>query len=563
MTKRPADPAVVLPPKEAVIAAVGSIHDYPMAPRSRAWDAAAAERRWRDLTGSSEEPSSSYRNGFLWWDGENTENFGAYKLLVVDVIDGRTHYVPRAIFATAGGRGVDRADIPEDDKMRVEGLICRLYDRINAAAEEDEDEVECPFRQASVTAGIFQEDDTYKVFLAPLGVLTDGDMRILVGKMGWREGRLPLMFSDSEMGHEDAIFVGNLDNLRMESRDGLEWAVADVDFDTDAEGQEAKRLVDEARFPKVSVHLTDGEGFLICVSDISEGMGREEVEAAAEAFDWDTCDDPVLAVADPVIGAATIVAIPAFAEAEIVTASVDLFTPPKEWFSVNLEGPTPLTVDDEGRVFGHLALWDSCHRGFDGVCVTPPRGQAGYGEFHANAQLMCRDSSGVLERLEVGCLTVDVSHADTRSSLAAAKRHYDDSGTVAAYVRAGEDQWGVWVAGALHPGLEPEKVELLRRLSLSGDWRPKQGTYHLIAAQAVPVPGFPVRARVADGEQVSLITVGPSQPSIVKLASDDALVASAMLSLASKMDALVSGLQPLVEDARRRELADVVDSLSR
>jgi hypothetical protein len=43
------------------------------------------------------------------------------------------------------------------------------------------------------------------------------------------------------------------------------------------------------------------------------------------------------------------------------------------WFrNPHLDGPTPLTVTDDGRVYGHLALWGTCHTGFDGVCIEPP-----------------------------------------------------------------------------------------------------------------------------------------------------------------------------------------------
>lgn len=57
-------------------------------------------------------------------------------------------------------------------------------------------------------------------------------------------------------------------------------------------------------------------------------------------------------------------------------AAADLKRPPAEWFEdPKLDGPTPLTITDDGRVMGHLALWDTCHRGFDNACITPPPGR--------------------------------------------------------------------------------------------------------------------------------------------------------------------------------------------
>jgi hypothetical protein len=35
-----------------------------------------------------------------------------------------------------------------------------------------------------------------------------------------------------------------------------------------------------------------------------------------------------------------------------------------------LTEPTRLTVTDDGRVFGHLAVWSICHMGVQGECLT-------------------------------------------------------------------------------------------------------------------------------------------------------------------------------------------------
>ena len=63
--------------------------------------------------------------------------------------------------------------------------------------------------------------------------------------------------------------------------------------------------------------------------------------------------------------------------------------PPGIWFDdPHLTGPTPLTVTDEGQVFGHAALWNSCHIGEPngpGICVPPPRSGMSYEIFHHGA----------------------------------------------------------------------------------------------------------------------------------------------------------------------------------
>jgi hypothetical protein len=97
----------------------------------------------------------------------------------------------------------------------------------------------------------------------------------------------------------------------------------------------------------------------------------------------------------------------------------------------------------------------------------------------------------------------------------AAASHYDHTGTVAADVRAGEDEHGIWVAGALRPTLTDEQIRTFRAAPLSGDWRRIGGRLELVAALAVNTPGFPVprtRARVlvASGVQQSVIAVAPA-----------------------------------------------------
>ena len=50
---------------------------------------------------------------------------------------------------------------------------------------------------------------------------------------------------------------------------------------------------------------------------------------------------------------------------ETLTASVAPLKPPREWFErPEAREPTPLTFTADGQIYGHLATWDTCHRGF-------------------------------------------------------------------------------------------------------------------------------------------------------------------------------------------------------
>jgi hypothetical protein len=183
--------------------------------------------------------------------------------------------------------------------------------------------------------------------------------------------------------------------------------------------------------------------------------------------------------------------------------------PPAEWFAdPEFSELTPMTITDDGRIFGHAWQWETCHLSFD-TCVVAPHSETNYAYFMLG-EIECENG----ERVAVGKITIDTGHAGTRLSRLDAVRHYDDTGTVAAYVCFGEDEHGGWFAGAVAPDLPEETLVALRGSTPSGDWRGVDGNLELVAILAVNVPGFPVpRGVVAAGatgepEPVSLIAAG-------------------------------------------------------
>jgi len=125
--------------------AVSGSTSLPLAPRDRPWDATSAVRRMRDWAGAEDVPNSKYRSGFFYYDPDNVDNFGAYKLPFADVIDGTLYAIPRGIFAVAGGRGVDAADIPPGDKEAIKGKVNSYYARMRR--EFDDDTLTSPFEK--------------------------------------------------------------------------------------------------------------------------------------------------------------------------------------------------------------------------------------------------------------------------------------------------------------------------------------------------------------------------------------------------------------------------------
>lgn len=180
--------------------------------------------------------------------------------------------------------------------------------------------------------------------------------------------------------------------------------------------------------------------------------------------------------------------------------------PPGEWFEgFDLGGKTPLTVTPDGRVYGHIATWDSCHADFPGVCVPPPRDpEAPF--FHLGSVITAEG-----DEIPVGRLTVGGGHATTDKGLKAALEHYDSTSTCGAIVRAVEDQWGIGLFGATVAEATPEQVAAIRRSPLSGDWRKVGGRYRFAAAHAVNSPAYPVlrqglAASIAASDEAFVVT---------------------------------------------------------
>lgn len=194
-------------------------------------------------------------------------------------------------------------------------------------------------------------------------------------------------------------------------------------------------------------------------------------------------------------------------EAELLDAVVAggfPISPPDEWFTdPGLAGPTPLTIEASGRVFGHIATFDVAHIGMPGK-VHAPKSRSGYAFFKTGEVVT---ASG--EKVAVGNLTLAGGHAPLSADAGGAVAHYDNTASAIADINVGEDRYGIWAAGALRPEATAEQIRALRASAPSGDWRPINGHLELVAICQVNVPGFPVtRARVASGAVMALVAAG-------------------------------------------------------
>jgi DNA-binding ferritin-like protein len=368
-------------------------------------------------------------------------------------------------------------------------------------------------------------------FIIPLVIPEDmesGDGRkFKKGAIELRELPLPLLWQiQTGAGHDGSVVVGRIEHMeRTEEGIGNAYGV----FDNGAYGREAERLV--------------RNGFIRGVSaDMDKFEATEEVVTEASDDEDKKIKKEKIIINKARVMAVTIVPKPAFqecqifldepedetqednmipdgiyiediepSEAEAVVASGLIagsipVAPPKSWFqNPQLKQPTPLTVTDEGRVYGHIAAWDVDHIGM--VSGTrPPRSKSNYSYFHTG---LLRTEEGA--DVAVGQITLAGGHADIRASASEAVKHYDDTASAVIDVHAGEDAYGIWVAGSLRPGVSPEQVRALRASAPSGDWRPIRGSLELVAVCQVNVPGFPIaRAMVASGQVTALIAAGAS-----------------------------------------------------
>lgn len=226
---------------------------------------------------------------------------------------------------------------------------------------------------------------------------------------------------------------------------------------------------------------------------------------------------------------------------QILTAAATPLKPPKSWFqNPKLTQLTPLTITNDGKVYGHLADWSGCHTGFTKVCVPPFRSSSGYAYFNVG-EIETEDGELVPCGKLMFCMEGN-GHApvNPRLSWQEVARYYDDATKVGGFVRAGADRFGTWLAGCLRPGLSDEEIQHLRTHPPSGDWRPIPGKgTELVASFSVPIPGFPIpRTLVASGVDGELVLI--SGPLVVEPLGARAIQRRRKM-LQSRAHALVGG----------------------
>ena len=432
-----------------------------------------------------------------------------------------------------------------------------------------------------------------------------GDGRIIdAGAMTWRTPPLPLMFLDtsahdpSGMSPNDpAVLVGRIETVSVENGTGMaqghflsdETSMAAAEklrgmgrmgLSIDVGAAEVQITADPTAGPSEDVfdvpmlqHLVQGQimGMTVCPMAAFEGAYIVLGDGTEQPGSLSAPSPEQAAMGIRFVGEQECIPC-ADGEAGITAAATDrpsLVRPPSAWFAnpgfkrgderlVETIDPKtgkgsgkfacPITVTEDGHVFGHIAQWGVCHQSpafiNAGQCITAPRSRCDYAAFHGTGSVLTAEG----ELVGVGRMTADTGHAPTHVGVnfAQAVAHYDNSGLTTALVRAGEDEFGIWVSGSLHPSASEEQVFTMRANPPSGDWRSFGAGRELCSVLFVNHPGFPMVKATQDpssGRISSLVAA-----SVPMFAMPDG--PQPELTEADRLARLEAGLAPVFQMAR-------------
>ncbi|MFC8423942.1 hypothetical protein ACFUN7_24205 [Streptomyces sp. NPDC057236] len=516
--------------------------------------ASLAEARAAYPTGGYSDCQGGSRcRGFIvavWNEDEDREQdaAGTIMALAAATIPPTTNQQGGAVLRTVQDHPDCGADTPwavEDEEGKLQGCFATEAEADAACADMDDDTDDEPDDDSMDYSG---QTAPWEGPLAVEGIVTGDGREFAPGALTWADLPVPLRWNkeDSHGGEARtiAVNVGRIDRIWRDGERIMGAGVLDL---SDEDGRRVHGKIRDKFLRGVSIDadsISDADTEFVWGDDVNAGTGADDEEP--DMFEMLFAQPEKVIFHGGRIRAATVVDIPAFAEAYIalldeagavvaggqpvteaellemrgtgqepeplravpaVTASGEVFRPPAEWFAdPKLSLPTPITVTDDGRIYGHAAQWGSCHIGQDDVCVQPPHEDAH--PYYRTGEVVCADGS----RVAVGQITVGTGHAPLHMGAVPAAEHYDNTGAAVADVAVGNDANGIWVAGCVRPGADPLRVyELQAAGQVSGDWRRIGGQLRLVGLLAVNVPGFPVpkmRARVASGEPQALLAAG-------------------------------------------------------
>lgn len=440
----------------------------PLAPRDYKFDADDAVKRiaqWSGI-GTPQADTNKYASMFLWRGGNQTGDSLAqedFRMPIGDIINGQPHLVFHAIYAAAAllsGAHGGLPNVPEEDKNAIKGVINQIYPKM-AQAFGDES-MHSPFVSGQGGQQMSQPVEEFAAGkMEPYGDVDYADP-------GYRDNRKRYPIDTAAHVRAAWAYINVPKNAAFYAPEQLEAIKEKIK--AAAEKFDVEISEDAGESGEMSMEELEKYGELTCGK--KDGDGKSDAEMNLD------------------LGELT----------EFAVKSSGMKRPPMSAFeNPHLDKPTPFTVTDDGRVFGHLGKWGECHLGIGDKCVILPHSKIDYQLFRSGT---VKTAEGV--DLQVGKITLGTGHANPFYGIVPSREHYDNSGWCAAVVMPYEDQFGVAVAGVV---TDPSKIDELRRSPLSGDWRRYNGHLELVAALAVNNPGFPV-FHMEESEEFSLCAAG-------------------------------------------------------
>lgn len=385
--------------------------------------------------------------------------------------------------------------------------------------------------------------------LIPEGV-PSGDGRMIENlALTWRELPLPLMLQTiNAEGHSGSVICGSIKEIQRINNN----IVGLGDFDPGADGQRALDLLTagtmrgvSADIDSVMMELRDENGRAVTRKQLAaageEGIRATEVLVSGRIMGATICPFPAFQEAsitvlspEAAVSDEVIVASGSDVQGEVwrVNSSVpfvvvgvhDMFdltesivasggvtelpvipvNPPAEWFALDHNDPIPFTVYPNGRCYGLIAQFGTCHIGNRGKCVEVPRSTNNYGYFRNKNTLSAEGNM-----IATGPVIMDTVHPSLKLRASDAQAFYAHNGCAVADVALYETEHGIVAAGAVRPDASPEEIRRFRGSSISGDWRKINGKLELVGLLSVNVPGFPIEALVASGADDVVETMEP------------------------------------------------------
>ncbi len=510
--------------------------------------------------------------------------------------------LPRGVVRIEGATPRDRVGVPADHLPPARNgtaTMTLVRPTLTAAAPDDDIDV------ADLPTG-------WRGTIILEGVTTEDHRRLQEESLKWRDLPLPfMMLTRTTYGHQEAEFAGNITEVARDGRNINGVGTFDLDG---IYGREAARLVRDNLITTVSADLiVEGYDFIDNCEDpwdltctdwyelftdctlagvtlvpmpafADATIEADEVLASLVASGWMGSPRQAMATGSgPTLRRSLTVRIDALTYADGRTVELQAAgerasivacaapeSPPAEWFADPGFAPfdgrmvqqpdggwaCPLTIGDDGRVFGHLARWNTCHVGIQDACVMAPRSRTAYAYYQRGAK---PTSEGTLAH--VGQLTLAGGHADHGLGYLAAQQHYDDTASAYADVSVGEDSYGVWFAGSLKPGITAEQRNAALAVGVSGDWRTIAGSLELVAVCSVNVSGFPITRTAAgfrNGEQVALVAAGMVRPKACGCSAPSEL--AGVEERIAQLEVMVRALGPQAVDAMTARMAGLAEA---